>query len=195
MTSLRLMVGLAMLVAATAAGGYWWQAGAVGMKPASLAEDGIGPLRLESDFRRAERLAFRLAPDTAFSGPGCSGLDEIRYETLLGDYPVSLMAMAAADRIQEIEAAVLVPNQADSLDSCVALRDSFAEVFIERFGDYQTTWKISKPVSQELMARTGPVLIKARWFRAGGSCNISAHFSPLHDTTLWPESALALSPD
>lgn len=144
--------------------------------PDTLADDGIGPLRLSADFSQAERLAFGLAPDSAFSGLGCSGQDEIRYDTQLGDWPVAVMAMGSDDRILEIEATLHTPTQAGSEQHCLELRDRFAEVFSQRFGPLQDTWRIEKPVSRELLARTGPVVVMARWFPTGRSCYVSAHF-------------------
>lgn len=176
MKSTHLISASSLLAAAAAASIVWWQVEAASVTADSLAVDGIGPLRLGQEFGQAERQAFRLAPDTAFSGPGCSGLDEIRYETELGGHPASIMAMADGGRINEVEATLLQPVRADSRAACLDLRDDFAAVFFERFGDYSTHWEVRKPVSEELLARTGPVVLKARWFSAGNSCYVSAHF-------------------
>lgn len=186
MSLVRLLAGAGLLAAAAAAGGFWWQSGLLGMGPAGLAADGIGPLRLDKDFRRAERLAFRLAPDTAFSGPGCSGLDEIRFEAQLGGFPVALMAMADDGRIREVEAGLITPGLGKTLADCLSLRDAFAAEFTRHFGAVEAKWQIDKPVSQEHWASSGPVFIQARWFRAGGSCNISAHFGLADGSALRP---------
>lgn len=190
MSLVRLMAGAGLLAAVSAAGGLWWQSGLPGMGSAGLAADGIGPLRLGKDFQRAERLAFRVAPDTAFSGPGCSGLDEIRFETRLGDFRVVLMAMADGGRIREVEAGLVAPGPATSLDDCLSLRDDFAAEFARHFGDVEARWQVNKPVSQEHWIQSGPVFIQARWFHAGGSCNISAHFGLADGKALRPELSL-----
>lgn len=190
MSVVRLIAAISLLAAATAAGSFWWQSGEKDIEATTLAEDGIGPLRLGKDFQQAERLAFRLAPQTAFSGPGCSGMDEIRFETQLGGFTVDIMGMADGGRIQDVEATLIEPARADHLEACLALRDRFGQVFVERFGEYTETWQRSKPVSQEHLARTGPVVLMARWFRAGGSCYVSAHFVPAEGVTLRPEPAL-----
>lgn len=177
------------LAALAAAGGWLWLDERKPIDPTSLGDNGIGPLYLGQAFDLAESLAFRTAPETAFSGIGCSGLDEIRYDGWLGEHPVGIMAMAQQGRIREIEATLFEPKRADSLEACRALRDEFAAGFIERFGPYEASWEISKPVSRELLAQTGPVVMMARWFRAGGSCYVSAHFGPADGTALRPEMA------
>ncbi|HMA99148.1 MAG TPA: hypothetical protein VKO38_06830, partial [Wenzhouxiangella sp.] len=63
--------------------------------------------------------------------------------------------------------------------------------FIERFGPFVQTWEVSKPVSQELMARTGPVVVAARWFAMGGSCYISAHYGVLEGGSVRLGASLA----
>lgn len=194
MRLIRLMAGASLLAAATAAGGFWWQTSLPVTATAGLAEDGIGPLRLGKDFQRAERLAFRLAPETAFSGPGCSGLDEIRFETRLGDFPIALMAMADGGQIREVEAGLIAPASATSLEECLRLRDQFAGEFTRRFGAVEASWQVDKPVSQEHWTQSGPVLIQARWFRAGGSCSISAHFGLADRNALRPELSSIQAP-
>lgn len=161
----------AVLMAALAAAG-WLLSISLPARPGATepTDQGFGPLALGQRFDQAERLAFRVAPETAFSGTGCSGLDEIRYEGWLSGQPVGIMAMAGNGHIEEIEVTLLAPDRADSLEACRELRDGFAQAFTERFGSYQSSWQVNKPVSQELLARTGPVLLAARWFSAGGSC-------------------------
>ena len=161
--------------------------------PVALSEDGIGPLRLGAEFATAERRTFRVAPETAFSGIGCAGLDEIRYDGKLGPHPVGIMAMANQGRIQEIEATLYSPVQVNSKSACQALRDQFAEPFIDRFGEYEQTWEVRKPVSRELLAQTGPVILQARWFPAGGSCYVSAHFGVANDSGAGPTPTAAVS--
>ncbi len=142
----------------------------------SLHEDGIGPMRLGSDFDEAERLAFRVAGESAFTGVGCAGFDEIRYGGTLGELAVGVMAMTGGDRIFTVEVTLQQPATARTHDECLALRDRFAEPFLVRYGDFEACWQVSKPVSRETLARTGPVLIEARWFDSGGDCYISARY-------------------
>ncbi|TVS09921.1 MAG: hypothetical protein EA419_11940 [Wenzhouxiangella sp.] len=180
-----------LLAAVAAAGAVFVTGHPAPSDPMALSESGIGPLRVGDDFSRAERLAFRVAPETAFSGIGCAGLDEIRYDGQLGSHPVGIMAMADQGRIQEIEATLYSPVQVDSKDDCRALRDRFAEPFVERFGPFEDSWEISKPVSRELLARTGPVTVLARWFATGGSCYVSAHYGVNNGDSVRLESSLA----
>lgn len=185
MMVVRLIFASASLLAAvSAAGDFWWEAESINIGPTTLAEDGIGPFRLGQDFQQAERLTFQLTPETAFSGLGCSGMDEIRYDARLGEHPVSIMAMADSGQILEIEAILTDPDRAENLQACLALRDHFAKAFIEKFGDYESRWQLNKPVSQEHFAKTGPVLIKARWFQAGGDCDVSAIYTLTEGTGL-----------
>lgn len=171
----RLLTGL---LAAALAAGAWMLVRDEGMDfgPATLSADGMGPLRLSLDFSEAERLAFRMAPDSAFSGLGCSGQDEIRYDTQLGDWPISVMGMGGENRIREVEINLLTPTRSASERDCLDLRDRFARPFTEAFGAYAESWQIDKPVSREMLARTGAATVVARWFPTGGSCYISAHF-------------------
>lgn len=176
----RALLGLfGMLVAATAASSWLLQSGPANEAPLALSDRGIGPLLVDRDFDQAERRAFRAAPETAFSGLGCAGLDEIRYDGWLDDHRVGVMAMADEGRIREVEATLYSPSQTDNRQACVALRDAFAQPFLERFGPFEQTWEISKPVSEELLARTGPVVLAARWFAMGRSCYVSAHYGVL----------------
>ena len=159
--------------------------------PAALHEGGIGPLIVDRDFRTAVRQAFRSAPESAFSGTGCAGLDEIRYDSQVDSWPVSIMAMADNGRIREVEATLYSPTQAENRQACLSLRNDFASAFIERFGPFVQTWEVSKPVSQELFARTGPVVVAARWFAMGGSCYISAHYGVLEGGSVRLGASLA----
>ena len=144
--------------------------------PMMLHTDGIGPLRLGRDYQESAAAAARIAPDTAFAGLGCGGLDEIRYSGHLADLPVTVMAMAADGLLVEIESSVDAPLQTADEAACLALRDQFATVFVARSGTPAATWTVAKPVSREHMLRSGPVVIVARWFRTGGSCYVSAHY-------------------
>lgn len=146
-----------------------------------LSEEGIGPLRVGLSFERAERLAARLAPPALYSGPGCAGLQEIRYDIRLGNAPVGLMAMGEDGRISEVEATLLAPTRAASQRACAELRDDFAQPFVARFGPYARAWQIDKPVSTELLARAGPVVVAARWFETGQTCYVSARFGARPD--------------
>ena len=180
-----------MLVAVTAAG-----VAVVGPSfriepPAALHEGGIGPLIVDRDFSTAKRHAFRSAPESAFSGTGCAGLDEIRYDSEMGSWPVSIMAMADNGRIREVEATLYSPTQAENRQACVSLRNDFARPFTDRFGPFVQTWEVSKPVSQELLARTGPVVVAARWFAMGRSCYISAHYGVLEGGSVRLGASLA----
>lgn len=159
--------------------------------PAALHENGIGPLIVDRDFSTAERHAFRTAPESAFSGTGCAGLDEIRYDSELDSWPVSIMAMADHGRIREVEATLYSPTQAENKQACLSLRNDFARPFIERFGTFEQTWEVGKPVSQELLARTGPVVVAARWFAMGRSCYVSAHYGVLEGGSVRLGASLA----
>lgn len=169
-----------LLAAAAAAAGAWSVLSAPATEePLALSEAGIGPLLVGRRFEQAQRRAFQAAPETAFSGVGCAGLDEIRYDGWLGEHPVAIMAMSDQGRIREVEATLYSPATAKDRQACLALRDHFAAPFIERFGPYSSSWQSSKPVSEELLARTGPVVVVARWFSMGGSCYVSAHYGVL----------------
>ena len=148
----------------------------------ALRDDGVGPMRLGRDFDEAERLAFRMAGESAFTGVGCAGLAEIRYLGTLGEHPVGVMAMTGSDRLETIEITLQQPTAARTHDDCLMLRDRFAEPFLARCGAFDATWQVNKPVSSETLARTGPVLIEARWFHSGADCYISARFGESGDT-------------
>ena len=143
---------------------------------ADLRDDGIGPLRLGERFDRAETKALRLGPGGLYAGPGCSGLREIRYDIRFGAVPVGVMAMGEHDIIQQVEATLHAPTRAADAEACMALRDDFAEPLVQRFWSYERQWQTAKPVSTEFLARTGPVVVVARWFDTGGSCYVSARF-------------------
>lgn len=167
---------LAVLVACgvvAAAGQGRWTADADVM---SLKEDGVGPMRLGRAFDEAERLAFRVAAESAFSGVGCGGLAEIRYEGRLGEQVVGIMAMTGGERIETVEVTLREPVGARTQAECLSLRDRFAEPFLSRYGAVDASWQSHKPVSVESLARTGPVLIESRWFPTGGDCYISARY-------------------
>lgn len=142
----------------------------------ALQDDGVGPIRLGRDFDDAERLAFRVARDSAFSGIGCNGLAEIRYHGTLGGHAVDVMAMTGSNHIETVEITLQQPTSTHSHDDCLLLRDRFAEPFLARFGAFDANWQVNKPVSKETLARTGPVLIEARWFHSGKDCYISARY-------------------
>jgi len=142
--------------------------------PMAVHGEGIGPLVLGGDYATSVAAAQRAAPDSAFAGPGCGGLDEVRFSGLLGALPVSAMGMAVDDRLVEIELGLDAPLQAADQAACLALRDRFAATFVEYFGEVTQHWEIRKPVSREFMARTGPVVLVARWFSTGRSCYVSA---------------------
>ena len=160
--------------------------------PSKVHEAGLGPLQLERNFEEAKRAVFRSAPDSAFSGVGCAGLDEIRYDVELDGRLVGVMAMADNGRIREVEATLYSPSVSESREACLTLRDDFAGPFLERFGPFQQRWEVSKPVSQELLARTGPVVIAARWFSMGKSCYISAHYGVIDRGSLRLGESLAV---
>lgn len=167
---------LAVLVACgvvAAAGQGRWSADADVM---SLEEDGVGPMRLGQAFDEAERLAFRMAAESAFTGVGCAGLAEIRYEGRLGEHFVGIMAMTGGDRIETVEVTLRQPASVQTQAECISLRDRFAGPFISRYGAVDGSWQLHKPVSVESLARTGPVLIESRWFPTGGDCYISARY-------------------
>jgi len=142
--------------------------------PLELKSDGIGPLQLGRDYEETAKAALRAVPETAFAGLGCNGLDEVRYSGEFAGFPVSAMGMADRGVIIEVELSVDSPIQATDETACLALRERFARPFIERFGPLTERWEERKPVSREHMARTGPVVLVARWFPTGGSCYVSA---------------------
>jgi hypothetical protein len=176
---LRGLLAISGLLVAAAASALLLQSGPELEEPLALTDRGIGPLLLDRSFEKAERQAFRAAPETAFSGPGCAGLDEIRYDGWLDGRPVSVMAMADEGRIREVEAMLYSPSETEDRNACLSLRDNFAQPFLDRFGPFEQAWEINKPVSEELLARTGPVVIAARWFAMGRSCYVSAHYGVL----------------
>lgn len=141
-----------------------------------LGEDGIGPLELGKSYEETVAAARQAAPETAFAGLGCGGLDEVRYSGQFAGLPVSAMAMAEQGAIVEIEMTVDAPTQTSREEDCITLRDRFARPFVTRFGPVEEHWELPKPVSREHLARIGPVVVVARWFRTGGSCYISAHY-------------------
>lgn len=142
--------------------------------PLELKHDGIGPLQLGRDYEETARAALKAAPATAFAGLGCNGLDEVRYSGELGGFPVSAMGMADQGVIIEVELSMDSPIRASDEAACLSLRDRFGKPFVERFGAPTEQWEQRKPVSREHMARTGPVVLVARWFPTGGSCYVSA---------------------
>ncbi|MFU8895373.1 MAG: hypothetical protein ACNA8J_03205 [Gammaproteobacteria bacterium] len=175
--TLRTLLVLTGTLAAVLAASVFFMARSHGrVDPMLLHTDGVGLLRLGQDYQESATAAARLAPDTAFAGLGCGGLDEIRYSGHLAQLPVTVMAMAEDGHLIEIEASVDAPLQTVDEAACLALRDQFAAVFLARFGTPSATWTVAKPVSREHMLRSGPVVIVARWFRTGGSCYISAHY-------------------
>jgi len=162
------------LVALAAAGALFERSLEPDAEPMAIRGDGIGPLVLGGDYATAVAAAQRVAPQSTFAGLGCGGLDEVRFSGVLGELPVSAMGMADDDRLVEIELGLDAPLQAADQAACLALRDRFAEAFIERFGSATEHWEVRKPVSREFMARTGPVVLVARWFSTGRSCYVSA---------------------
>lgn len=169
------ILAVALLVPGLLIAGLWGGA-ATATAAADLRDDGIGPLRLGARFDRAETAALRLGPDAFYAGPGCSGLREIRYDIQFADAPVGVMAMGEGEIIQQVEATLHAPTRAAGLEACLALRDGFAEPLVQRFGSFDQQWQMAKPVSTEFLARTGPVVVVARWFDTGGSCYVSARF-------------------
>lgn len=155
--------------------------------PLSISADGIGPLVLGRAYADAAAAARGVAPDSAIAGIGCGGLDEVRYSGTLDGHPVSAMAMADRGSLIEIELGLDTPTRADSEAACVALRDEFSAPFVARFGALGAHREERKPVSREHIARTGPVVLVARWFPTGGSCYVTAHYG--HGASLSAESA------
>lgn len=145
--------------------------------PLVLRDDGIGPLTLGRNYEDAVEAARRVAPDSILAGPGCGELDEVRYTGRMGEFPVSLMAMADDGGLVEIELGLDAPLTAPDEAACIALRNRFAEPFVDRFGQPTAHWALDKPVSREHMVRTGPVVVVARWFATGRSCYVSAHYA------------------
>lgn len=144
--------------------------------PFTMHADGIGPLQLGRGYEATVAAARATAPETAFAGLGCNGLDEVRYSGELDGLPVSAMGMAVEGVIVEIEVSLDSPLQAPGEDACVALRDDFAAPFIRHYGSLEAGRTERKPVSREHLADTGPVVVVARWFPTGNSCYVSAHY-------------------
>ena len=161
--------------------------------PMALHASGVGPLLLGGSFLDAERSAFRLAAESAFSGTGCGGLAEIRYDGWLGEHFVGVMAMTGDDRIASVEISLHETRRARNLDECLLLRDGFAAPFLDRFGAFDSRWQVIKPVAREAVARTGPVVITARWFDTGGDCQVSARYGErLEDGTRGETGSVSL---
>lgn len=144
--------------------------------PFTIRDDGIGPLLISRDYDAAVDAARAAAPESVLAGPGCGGLDEVRYQGRMGEFPVSLMAMAEDTVLVEVELGLDSPLTAADEMECIALRNRFAAPFFARFGQPSSHWEIDKPVSREHLLGTGPVVVVARWFPTGRSCYISAHY-------------------
>lgn len=164
------------LVAVVAASVFAGACARPGEGPFAIHDDGIGPLLIGRDYDDAVNAARAAAPESVLAGPGCGGLDEVRYQGRVGEFPVSLMAMAEDAVLVEIELGLDNPLTAPDETECTALRDRFAAPFVARFGQPSRHWEIDKPVSREHLLGAGPVVVVARWFPTGRSCYISAHY-------------------
>lgn len=165
------------LVALLAAGALLSAPGKSTHDPLALGADGIGPLELGQKYDDAVAATRRAAPETAFAGLGCNGLDEIRYSGEFATLPVSVMGMARSGKLAEIELTVDAPVQTADESACLALRDRVAVPFLERFG-YAGVGRVDeKPVSREHILPVGPVVLVARWFASGRSCYVSAVYA------------------
>lgn len=176
MTLRAFQVPAAALAAIMAAGVFIGACARPDAGPLALRDDGIGPLTLARGYDDAVEAVRRIAPDSMLAGPGCGELDEVRYAGRMGEFPVSLMAMADGGALVEIELGLDAPLTASDEAACLALRNHFAEPFVARFGPPSAHWEVDKPVSREHLLRTGPVVVVARWFATGRSCYISAHY-------------------
>jgi hypothetical protein len=177
MTARTWLVPLGALVAVMAASVFFYVERPPDASHATaLHEEGIGPLKLGRVYGDAVEHAARLAPDSAWSGVGCGGLDEVRFGGWISGLPASVMGMASDSRLVEIEASLDSPLQAADESACLALRDRFARGFVARFGMLDEGIIVRKPVSREHHAGTGPVVVVARWFPTGRSCYVSAHY-------------------
>ncbi len=176
----RVALGAGLLLACALAAGFLHkqeqQVPEVPLAPMALQDQGVGPFLLGGDFLEAERSAFRVAAESAFSGIGCGGFAEIRYDGWLGEHFVGVMAMSGDDRIESVEITLHETPRARNQEDCLRLRDGFAEPFLSRFGAFASSWQVTRPLSRETLARTGPVLITARWFDTGGDCYVSARY-------------------
>lgn len=162
------------LVAILATGALSLGSARIAIDPLLLADNGIGPLRLGQQYLAAASDARLAAPESAFAGPGCGGFDEVRYSGQLGTLPVSVMGMADAGVIKEVELTLDAPLRTPDESSCVTLRDELAAPFVERFGPPGPARTEDKPVSREHSLPVGPVVVVARWFDTGRSCYITA---------------------
>lgn len=176
MTTRASLVPLGALAAALAASVFYVDRHPGASDALALHGEGIGPLTLGRDYVDAVEQAIRLAPDTAWAGLGCGGLDEVRVGGRISGFPASVMAMADGNRLVEIEASLDSPLQAEDESACLALRDRFATGFVAQFGPLDESIVIPKPVSREHHAGTGPVVVVARWFPTGRSCYVSARY-------------------
>lgn len=166
----------ATLVAVVAAGVLVGACGPPDGAPFALRDHGIGPLLIGRAYEDAVEVARRLAPESVLAGPGCGGLDEVRYSGRSGEFPVSLMAMADDGALVAVELGLDSPLTASDEAACIALRDHFAAPFIASFGQPTAHSEIDKPVSREHPLGIGPVVVVARWFATGRSCYISARY-------------------
>lgn len=162
------------LVVVLAAGALSLGSARMAIDPLLLADDGIGPVRLGRDYQAAASDARLAAPESAFAGPGCGGFDEVRYSGQLGMLPVSVMGMADAGMIKEVELTLDAPLRTPDENTCVTLRDALAAPFVERFGPPGLARTEDKPVSREHSLPVGPVVVVARWFDTGRSCYVTA---------------------
>lgn len=173
---MRLRPGRALpgaLVALAAAGALFL--GGCARPPAPLAfhPDGIGPLRLGMPYEAAVEAIRQAAPDTYIAGPGCGDRDEVSYAGVLEGVPVTVMGMADADVLNEIELGLESPRQAEDEAACLALRRLLSHPLAAQLGPPGGTQVIQKPVSVEHIAPLGPALMVVRWFPTGRSCYVS----------------------
>jgi hypothetical protein len=173
-TGLVLLVTLAVLMAA---GVFFHQRYGAAPDPFALEIDGIGPLRLGTDYEVAELAARDMAPGAVLAGAGCGGRDEISYSGKLAGLPVTVMGMADEGVITEVELTLDNVRRAENEMACLNEREPLRRLFAERFESEEESWVVRKPVSSEHMVRVGPAVVVARWFSTGRSCYVSAVYS------------------
>jgi hypothetical protein len=170
-TGLVLLLTLAALMAG---GVFFHQRYGEAPDPFALEIDGIGPLRLGTDYEVAKIAARHMAPGAVLAGVGCGGRDEISYSGTFAGLPVTVMAMADDGVITHVEMTLDDIRRAGNEAECLEQREQLRVHFMERFEAEVESWVVRKPVSSEHMVRIGPAVVVARWFATGGSCYISA---------------------
>lgn len=140
---------------------------------AAVAPDGAGPLRLGAPLSEAAARARTLDP-AALAGPGCDGREMV--SLTLPFTPAPLQAMAMADpvgRIEEIRLQARGTPRGETEAGCRARLEDFADTLLPRVGEAETR---GRPGVREIRLPLRGALAEARWFPAGGSCDLAVTF-------------------